>query len=410
MFIMPEVHSKALNQTISVNRIVGRIDGEYPGPCLVFLGGIHGNEPSGLFALHQVLKELQPKQNEFSGTMIAISGNLWALERAVRYHKTDLNRLWSQDKIEALENGDLIPENEDEKQQLEIFQLLNTILKEEEGPFYFFDLHTTSSASPPFITVNDSLLNRKFTQQYPVPLILGIEEYLEGPLLSYINELGYVSFGFEAGQHDALSSVENHKIFIYLSLVFTGALAKNAVGFDHYIDHWNTHFPEHQHFYEVYYRLEVKKKERFVMKPGFLNFQTIKRKEVLATLNEQPIYALKKAIIFMPLYQSQGSDGYFLIRKISPFFLLLSEVLRTYKTDRIFVMLPGVKWASELKDTMVVNLRIARLITKQLFHLFGYRSKQKDRTHLTIKNREYNSTIDDYKEEQWYKDSVFENK
>ena len=112
----------------------------------------------------------------------------------------------------------------------------------------------------------------------------------------------------------------------------------------------------------------------------------------------------------MPLYQSQGSDGYFLIRKISPFFLLLSEFLRTYKTDRIFVMLPGVRWTSDLKDTMVVNLRIARLITKQLFHLFGYRSKQKDRTHLIIKNREYKSRIDDYKEERWYKDSGFERK
>ena len=34
------------------------------------------------------------------------------------------------------------------------------------------------------------------------PIVLGIEEYLQGPLLSYINTLGYVSLGFESGQHD----------------------------------------------------------------------------------------------------------------------------------------------------------------------------------------------------------------
>jgi hypothetical protein len=84
--------------------------------------------------------------------------------------------------------GTFKPNNEDEKQQLFIQETINLILEEESGPFYFFDLHTTSSDTIPFITVNDSLLNREFTSMYPLPSILGIEEYLEGPLLSYINE------------------------------------------------------------------------------------------------------------------------------------------------------------------------------------------------------------------------------
>ncbi|MDG1915185.1 MAG: hypothetical protein P8I55_11430 [Crocinitomix sp.] len=52
---------------------------------------------------------------------------------------------------------------------------------------------------------------------------------------------------------------------------------------------------------------------------------------------------------------------------------------------------------------MEVNLKIARLVTKQLFHLFGYRSKQKDATHLILKNREYRSKTADYKEQLWFK-------
>ncbi len=251
---MPKVHSKALSQTISVDRIIGRVDGTMPGPFMVFFAGIHGNEPASVFALHQIIQELENKHDGLAGSLIAISGNLWALERSVRYHKVDLNRMWTTAKIEALKKEDLNPKNEDEKQQIELFDLLQNLLNTETGPFYFFDLHTTSSSTIPFITVNDSLLNREFTQQYPVPLILGIEEYLDGTLLSYINELGYVSFGFEGGQHDALSAIKNHKIFIYLSLVFSGALNKDTVAYEQYLGYWKSIMPNHQAFYEIYSR------------------------------------------------------------------------------------------------------------------------------------------------------------
>lgn len=399
---MTEVYSKALGQTVQIDRIIGRVDGKKPGPCLLFFGGIHGNEPAGVFALQQVVKELALKQKDLSGSFIAISGNLWALERSVRYHKADLNRLWSAHKIEALKKGGVIPKNEDEKQQLEIFELLQDLLNTETGPFYFFDLHTTSSETVPFITVNDSLLNRKFTSQYPVPLILGIEEYLDGPLLSYINELGYVSFGFEGGQHDELVSITNCKIFIYLSLVFSSALDQNAIEYDQYLSHWNSIMPNHPAFFEIYSRFKVDENELFVMKRGFSNFQSIDRNEKLATINGNTIHSKEKSIIFMPLYQNQGSDGYFLIRKIPHFFLWLSSVLRKYMIDRFFVLFPGVKWDSELRDRMVVDLRIARFISKELFHLFGYRSKQIDQHHLRIKNREYRSRKQDYCQEKWF--------
>ena len=55
-----------------------------------------------------------------------------------------------------------------------------------------------------------------------MPIVLGIEEFLNGPLLSYINEMGYVAFGFEGGQHDSPLAYKNHKSFIYLSLLYAG--------------------------------------------------------------------------------------------------------------------------------------------------------------------------------------------
>lgn len=47
--------------------------------------------------------------------------------------------------------------------------------------------------------VNDSFLNCIYIKNYLLFIVLGIEEYLEGFLLNYINELGYVVFGFEGG-------------------------------------------------------------------------------------------------------------------------------------------------------------------------------------------------------------------
>jgi hypothetical protein len=46
--------------------------------------------------------------------------------------------------------------------------------------------------SLPFITINDALINLKFSNCSPISIVLEIEEYLEGPILNYLNSLGYV--------------------------------------------------------------------------------------------------------------------------------------------------------------------------------------------------------------------------
>jgi succinylglutamate desuccinylase len=400
---MAKVFSRALNKSISVNRIIGEVHGENLGPTLVFFAGVHGNEPSGVFALHQVMQDLPAQKSELKGTVIALSGNLWALSYQVRFHQTDLNRLFTRQNIEALEKGVFKPSNEDDKQLAEIFHLVHTLLEKNSGPFYFFDLHTTSSPTIPFLTVNDSLINRKFTRHYPAPQIYGLEEYLEGPLLSYLNEQGYVSFGFEGGQHDDIQSIESHEEFIYLSLAISGALPKSQIPYGTYQKKWLQTAGEKLAVYEIYQRQILNSGDTFTMKPGFKNFQLLKKGQALATLNRKTLKAQESATVFMPLYQSQGSDGFFLIRKIAPFYLWLSGLLRSSKTDSLLAWLPGINWLSPEKDTLVVDLRIAQFVAKKVFHLFGYRSKQRDEHHLYMKNREYRAKKESYKNEKWYR-------
>ena len=71
---MATVYNKALNKHIEVTRIIGKITGSLPGPTIVFFGGIHGNETSGVFALKEVFDGLN--NEEVKGTVYAISGNL----------------------------------------------------------------------------------------------------------------------------------------------------------------------------------------------------------------------------------------------------------------------------------------------------------------------------------------------
>ena len=85
--IMIELKSEALGKSIEVDRIIGHIDGASDGPTMIFTAGIHGNEPSGIFALHQVIEELKAKNVAVHGQIYALSGNLWALQRGERFHK-----------------------------------------------------------------------------------------------------------------------------------------------------------------------------------------------------------------------------------------------------------------------------------------------------------------------------------
>lgn len=385
----------------SPTRIIGEIEGKLPGPTLIFVGGIHGNEPSGVIALQKVLEEINPLQNQLKGKFIALSGNIAALQQGLRYRDVDLNRQFTKDRMKALKTP-LVGEASEIKEQRELFYAIEQILTTENGPFYFFDLHTTSGETIPFLTVNDSLLNRKFTQQYPLPIVLGIEEYLDGPLLSYINELGYVAFGFEGGQHNAQKSIQNHISFVMLSLVFTGCISPKLIGFKKYYQQLSQSVHKNFRFYEIIYRYEITAPYKFNMHPGYDNFQKIVKNENLASQNGKAIKAKKNGLIFMPLYQGKGNDGFFIIQKIPILFLWISKWVRNIQLDRLLVLFPGVQWKDSTRGELLVNRKIARYLTKEIFHLLGYRSKKWDRSHFVMKNRERSSRRSAYKKEAWY--------
>lgn len=368
-------------------REIGYIKKDINKPLVIFIGGIHGNEPSGVYALQKVFDEIEKNNIEIDGTLIAITGNLAALKRKERFIKCDLNRIWNKENLDKLQNyQELDVEN---KEMAAIWGILkNAINGHESERICIFDLHTTSSDSVPFITINDTLSNRRISSEIPVPTIFGIEEFLSGPLLSYINELGFNALGFEGGQHDSIEAYHNHIAFIWLAMAVKGLIPKAhpkvIEGKKHLYDVSN----EPGKFFEITFRKNIEDDDDFQMEKGFTNFQSIKEGVLLGSHNGKKIYSKWDTRIFMPLYQNLGNDGYFIIRPISKFVLWVSKHMRNYQLERLILLLPGIDRVDGKQHIIKVNLNIARFKAREIFHLLGYRQKIYSDNSITLIRRE----------------------
>ena len=56
--------------------------------------------------------------------------------------------------------------------------------------------------------------------------------------------------------------------------------------------------------------------DHFVMKPGYRNFDRIYKNEVLAHDRYGEIISRYDGMILMPHYQTQGDDGFFIIKEV----------------------------------------------------------------------------------------------
>lgn len=385
-------------------RIIGHLKGDQKGPTLVFFGGIHGNEPSGCKAIQHVFQQIKDESLSLSGAIYGVRGNIPAQLEGKRFLEKDLNRMWTEDQIKVILNKEENELGAEERQLSEIYGLLDHILSTEAPPFYFVDFLTTSSKTLPFITINDALINRKFSSLFPVPTILGMEEYLQGPLLSYINTLGYLSLGFESGQHMEEEAVLNSTAFLWLALVFSGVLAKEQInGFSKYYVQLRDSANNNRTFYEIIYRHSITPSDEFTMITGFNSFEKIAKDQVIANEKQGEVRTPRAGRIFMPLYQEQGEDGFFLIKKIPSFALILSSFLRGTHMDSLLTLLPGITWENKKKGILLVNANTARFFAKQFFHLLGYRNRVLDKERILMFNRERSTKTLMYKSTPWFK-------
>lgn len=307
-------------QLVEKPRIIFSFCGDRTGPYLVFCAGIHGNEPAGVLALRNVFEEILALDIKISGCILAFIGNRNALYNGQRYASVDLNRVWTNDRIAHLQNGGFHPSklNPELIEMTEIHKLLVEFSKNvDEQHQFFIDLHTTSAPSVPFAIVDKHPEQIDAARHFPVPVVINFNDFIEGTMLNYLEKNNFLSLVFEAGQHNDPYSITKHEAIIWLAMVKTGAIRKEQV--PNYASKFAllNGLSEHPHKrFKIVYRCALSESDDFAMLPGFVNFQRVKKGEHVANLNGKPVFINQDSLIFMPLYQSKGNDGFFLVTRI----------------------------------------------------------------------------------------------
>jgi len=364
---------------------------------MVVMTGIHGNEWAGLFAARRVLDRLHEDEIPILGELTVLAGNLSAIKERTRFIDDDLNRNWTSARVEALRSvSDFRGRPEEDRQRQQLVETFVEIVGKARGQVHFLDLHTSSADGAPFLTVGDTLRNRAFAMNFPLPIMLGLEEQVDDSLLEYLNNFGFVTMGVEAGRHDADHAIDRHEAVLWLALVAAGIIEERSTPQPQrcraMLREASSGIPR---ILEVRHRHPIRPGDGFRMEPGFGNFDTVRKDQLLAHDVRGPIYAEASGRILLPLYQGKGDDGFFVAREVRAFWLELSAMLRRLWLGALIRYLPGVRRHPELQDVLIVNLRIARIYPLEIFHLFGYRKLRRIGAALIVSRRRYDVTPPD---------------
>jgi succinylglutamate desuccinylase len=302
-----------------VNREIGRIVSESPGATLIAVAGIHGNEHAGLHAARRVLDRLGRGDVAFAGEMVALAGNVGALGARRRFLDHDLNRVWSAAQVAAVEaHGGTDATAAEDREQRELLATVRAAIARARGCVVLVDLHSTSAAGVPFVACGTGAAQRAFIADLPLPIIVGLEEKVDGALSAYWNAHGCTAFTVEGGQHDDPATIDNLAAVLLLVLEAAGMVGKDALpeasAGRGLLDGRRGDLPR---MMEVVSRFAITPDQGFTMMPGFRNLDFARRSQLLARDKNGEIRANSDGLVILPLYQGQGNDGFFWGRELA---------------------------------------------------------------------------------------------
>lgn len=363
---------------LHVEREIGRIVGDRPGATLIAVAAIHGNEQAGIHAAKRVLSRLS-RGVHVRGELLALAGNVGAMREGRRYVLRDLNRVWNDENVAAVESRPTSALDAEEREQAELLAAIRAAIARARGPVFLVDLHTTSADGVPFVLFGDTLSQRAFAGELPLPLVLGLEEQLDGVLSGYWTRQGITTFAVEGGQHRDPGSVDNLESVLILAAERAGIFARAAISETEdarmLLERRRADLPR---VLEVIRRHAITPEDGFTMEPGFRNLDFAKASRLLARDRNGEIRAPHDGMVILPLYQGQGADGFFWGRAVSRARLRVSKALRELGAERLLPLLPGVTRDESHPSRLVVERSAARFYPRTVFHLLGYR-RMRDR-------------------------------
>lgn len=320
MEILTEQTERKLDLSNYEDRIIGNIKGAQSGPTIIALAGIHGNEPTGIKAIEHVLEKIHGLEEHFHGTFMGLRGNLEALSKGERFIDEDMNRIWFTSILDKVRRTPFEEVKTAERRETKaVLEIIDPIILNEnkENLVIFADLHTFSSETGLFAISSGAEKNVELLSKLKVPLIFGIEKALHGTALKYVQNNGNIGFAFEAGMHFSESAEFNATAGLYSLLVASGCLDVSYIpdykDYEDFLAGQTLGLPDKVEFV---YKHIIELDDEFEMKPGFKNFDTIKKGDWLANDKLGKIEAQSNGYILMPLYQEQGNDGFFIVKEL----------------------------------------------------------------------------------------------
>jgi succinylglutamate desuccinylase len=378
-------------------REVGRVVGESSGPTLIAIAGIHGNEQAGIHGARRVLGRLSRGDVALRGELVVFAGNVGAMREGRRYRVRDLNRVWTEEKVADLEvraahvasgRAEEVILDAEDREQLEILAAIREVIARARGQVFLVDLHTTSAHGVPFALFGDTLAQRAFVSALPVPIIMGLEEQVDGVLSSYWTRHGCITFGVEGGQHHDQGSIDNLEAVLLLAAQAAGIFEEGAVpetrSAHALLDSRRGSLPR---VMEVVRRHAIVPEDAFTMEPGFRNLDHARAEQLLARDRNGEIRAPHDGLVMLPLYQPQGDDGFFWGRAVSSQRLRASEALRNLRIDRFFDLLPGVARDKAEPSRFIVAPLVAKLYPLGVFQMLGYRRIRRHPGRVTVERQ-----------------------
>ena len=186
----------------AISESISKVVGAQKGPTIVVLGGIHGNERTGVEVVKKLAYQFEHGEIELAaGVLYLILGNPKAIVRDTRGSEdhADLNRCFKRDVLAR------IPETYEQTRAHELAQILATA-------DISIDLHATNKPSVPFLCCAVDEVHEKIYQWFDCDRVLADPRYILGgePVTTdeFIDLNGGVGICYETGQSKDLSRID----------------------------------------------------------------------------------------------------------------------------------------------------------------------------------------------------------
>lgn len=290
-----------------MQRIFAEIDSGKPGPLVIVVAALHGNEHVGFHAVRRVAENLHT--DDFVGKVVGVTGNLKAANEKQRYLEKDLNRFFISEYLNEDHQG--VPEWHEAR------GLIDTILELKDAWFadqqvHLLDMHSMSGEGTPFTCFPHTAMNEKLAHELPLPALADIVEFLPGTLVDYFSDKLTSTMVVEGGQHEAdiTKQVGEAALTCFLYLIECLQSESQYQKADAFLKDQTQ--DDHTIFTRVKHRYHIEHQGHFDMRPGYQNFQPVKANELLAKDQGDEVYSPFTGRVVLPCYQKQGDDGFFI--------------------------------------------------------------------------------------------------